>query len=39
MDPEETAPAACDQCDEPGVGFNEDGDFLCEDCLFDERCG
>lgn len=26
----------CDRCDEPGVGYNEDGDFLCEDCMFEE---
>lgn len=26
----------CDRCDQPGVGYNEDGDFLCEDCIADE---
>lgn len=28
-------PESCEQCDENGVGFNDDGEFLCEDCLFE----
>lgn len=26
----------CERCTEPGVGFNEGGDWLCEDCIVDE---
>jgi hypothetical protein len=26
----------CKNCQEPGVGYNDDGEFLCEDCLLDE---
>lgn len=26
----------CCRCSEHGVGYNEDGDFLCEDCMFEE---
>ena len=29
-------PNCCKRCEEPGVGFNDDGDFLCEDCMFEE---
>lgn len=25
----------CECCKGPGMGFNEDGEFLCEDCLFE----
>lgn len=25
----------CDQCDERGIGCNDDGDYLCEDCMFE----
>ena len=26
----------CDKCRvEPGIGYDEDGEWLCEDCLFD----
>jgi hypothetical protein len=28
-------PEQCEQCDEPGVGYNDDGEFLCEDCMFE----
>ena len=28
----------CDRCEEQAVGFNDDGEFLCEDCLFEEAC-
>lgn len=26
----------CDRCSEPGIGYNDDGVFLCEDCIFEE---
>lgn len=26
----------CKHCQEPGIGYNDDGELLCEDCLFDE---
>lgn len=26
----------CDECPEPGIGYSEDGVFLCEDCLFED---
>lgn len=26
----------CERCRQDGIGFNEDGVFLCEDCLFEE---
>jgi hypothetical protein len=28
----------CERCSEDGVGYNEDGEFLCGDCLFEEQC-
>ncbi len=28
----------CERCSEDGIGHNEDGVFLCEDCLFEEQC-
>jgi hypothetical protein len=28
----------CEKCSAPGVGFNDDGEFLCEDCLFEHAC-
>jgi hypothetical protein len=31
-------PAKCDKCGYPAVAYNEDGNFLCEDCLFEEQC-
>ena len=31
-------PEKCERCNEPGVAFNDDGEFLCEDCLFEEMC-
>ena len=27
----------CSKCTERGIGFNDDGEFLCEDCLFDKQ--
>jgi len=29
-------PNCCEKCDQPGVGFNDDGVYLCGDCLLDE---
>lgn len=29
----------CSKCEERGIGFNDDGVFLCEDCLFEEQVG
>lgn len=29
-------PKCCEKCEEPGIGFNDDGEFLCEDCAFEE---
>jgi hypothetical protein len=26
----------CKRCREPGVAWNDDGEFLCEDCMLDE---
>lgn len=26
----------CRRCREPAVGYNDNGEFLCEDCLFEE---
>lgn len=26
----------CERCSEPHIGCNEDGIFLCEDCMFEE---
>ncbi len=26
----------CSRCSEDGVGYNDHGDMLCEDCMFDE---
>ena len=26
----------CERCSEPAIGFNDDGEALCEDCLFEE---
>lgn len=31
-------PEQCEKCDEPGVGYNDDGRWLCEDCLFEWAC-
>lgn len=31
-------PHKCERCDQEGIGFNDDGAFLCEDCLFEEQC-
>lgn len=28
-------PDCCEQCDQIGVGFNEDGEYLCEECMFE----
>lgn len=28
----------CEKCQEPGIGFNDDGEWLCEDCHFDDLC-
>lgn len=30
-------PKLCEKCTEPGVGFSEDGEFLCEDCIFEKH--
>ncbi len=27
---------ACEKCDQRGVGWTDDGEFLCEDCLFNQ---
>lgn len=27
----------CERCSEPGIAYNDDGDWLCEDCLFEEQ--
>jgi hypothetical protein len=37
-DPSDYEPVShiCCRCRENGVGFNDDGDFLCEDCIADE---
>lgn len=29
-------PEGCDRCSEEGIGFDDDGTFLCEDCLFEQ---
>lgn len=29
----------CARCSEDGVGYNDDGDMLCEDCMFEEVLG
>lgn len=31
-------PGRCERCSEPGIAHNDDGDWLCEDCLFQEAC-
>lgn len=28
----------CELCGDEGVGFDDDGRFLCADCMFDEAC-
>jgi hypothetical protein len=28
----------CEQCEEPAVVCNEDGEALCEDCIFEQTC-
>ena len=28
----------CEKCGDQAVGFNDDGDLLCEDCLFTQKC-
>ena len=28
----------CDLCPDNAVGFNEDGDALCEDCMIEWQC-
>lgn len=39
----EELPDTCEQCGDAGIGFTDDGEFLCEDCLFesfmDEQLG
>lgn len=25
----------CEKCSEKGIGFNDDGEWLCEDCMFE----
>ena len=29
-------PDCCEKCDQDGIGHTDDGDFLCEDCLFEQ---
>lgn len=28
----------CEKCSETAIGFNDDGDALCSDCLFETTC-
>lgn len=28
----------CERCDEMAVAASENGDLLCEDCLFEQTC-
>ena len=28
----------CEKCGDQAVGFNDDGDLLCEDCIFEQAC-
>lgn len=28
----------CEKCSEMGIGFNDDGEWLCEDCHFEDLC-
>lgn len=38
QDPERGSPwelGKCEQCDELSVGFTDDGEALCEDCMFE----
>lgn len=37
MDPDEFN-VECDNCNERGVGFNDEGEWLCEDCMFEWAC-
>lgn len=38
MDEDDQTDGKCERCIEPGVAYNEDGVWLCEDCLFEEQC-
>lgn len=35
---EQFLPTKCERCPEPGIACNDDGHWLCEDCLFEEQC-
>lgn len=28
----------CEKCGDSAIGFNDDGEFLCQDCLFEATC-
>lgn len=28
----------CEQCEEPAIFVSEDGEALCEDCIFEQAC-
>ncbi|WP_277810666.1 hypothetical protein [Chromohalobacter canadensis] len=28
----------CEKCGDQAIGFNDDGDLLCEDCIFEQTC-
>jgi hypothetical protein len=28
----------CEKCTDEAIGFNDDGEALCSDCLFEQTC-
>lgn len=30
-------PECCERCEDEGIGFDEDGHFLCPDCIFEAQ--
>lgn len=28
----------CEKCSDEAIGYNDDGELLCEDCFFEKAC-